>query len=370
MKILVTGGAGFIGSFIVDELIRRGHDVTLFDNLEQQIHPKGEPPDYLNRHARLVVGDVRDYDALKRLVLEAEVVIHKAAAVGVGQSQYEIKRYVDVNVSGTANLLDILVNNKHRLHKLIIAASMSSYGEGLYHCGVCGSVRPNLRTDTVMADGVWEPHCPTCQIPVVPLPTPEDAYQYPNSIYAQTKKDQEDMCLNIGRTYEIPTVALRYFNAFGPRQSLSNPYNGVLAIFISRLINNNRPTIFEDGLQTRDFVSIHDIVAANLLAMERTEANYQVFNVGSGIPVTIKGVAELAAAVLGKDMGPDITGKFRKGDVRHCFADMSKIKMKLGFTPKVSFEEGVHEVVEWSHSVHAEDHFDRAAKELKERGLV
>jgi dTDP-L-rhamnose 4-epimerase len=370
MKALVTGGAGFIGSFIVDELVRRGHEVTILDNLEPQVHPGGQQPDYLNPRARFVQGDVRDYETLKHLVCASEVVFHKAAAVGVGQSQYEIKRYVDVNVGGTANLLDILVNQKHRVRKVIVAASMSSYGEGVYRCDGCGPVRPALRTEEMIADGVWEPRCPVCSAVVTPQPTAEEAYQYPNSIYAQTKKDQEDMCLNIGRTYGIPAVSLRYFNAYGPRQSLSNPYNGVLAIFLSRLKNDNRPVIFEDGCQTRDFVSVHDIAAVNMLAMERDEADYEIFNVGSGAPVTIRSAAEQAAAVLAKDIAPEITMKFRKGDVRHCYADMRKIEARLGFTPAVSFEDGLREVVAWSHSARAEDHFDKAAKELKEKGLV
>lgn len=370
MKVLVTGGAGFIGSFIVDALVQKGHEVTIFDNLDPQIHPDGQRPDYLNAAARFVHGDVRDYDAFHQVIGDAEVIFHEAAAVGVGQSQYEIKKYVDVNVGGTANLLDILVNHKHQVRKIMVAASMSSYGEGLYQCTHCGPVRPMLRTEEQTIGGSWEQHCPECHIEVKAIPTPESAHQYPNSIYAQTKKDQEDMVLMIGRTYDIPAVSLRYFNAYGPRQSLSNPYNGVLAIFISRLKNSHNPIIFEDGLQTRDLVSIHDIVRVNMLAMEQEQANYETFNVGSGIPYSIRGLAEQTAEYLGKDIMPDVTMQFRKGDVRHCIADISKVQKRLGFVPQTTFEEGINEVIEWSGTVHAEDRFDEATKEWKEKGLV
>ena len=231
-KILVTGGAGFIGSFLVDKLVELGHQVTIFDNLDPQVHPDSKPPQYLNPKASLVVGDVRDYEALRCTVAGQQVIYHLAGAVGVGQSQYEIKRYVDVNTGGTANLLDILVNhNQTNIEKLVVAASMSSYGEGCYECETDGVVRPHLRTAEAMAGGQWEPVCPICSGPIKPIPTPEDAVQNCNSIYAYTKKDQEDMVLNIGKTYNIPSVATRFFNVYGPRQSLSNPYTGVCSDF-------------------------------------------------------------------------------------------------------------------------------------------
>ncbi len=370
MNILVTGGAGFIGSFIVDELIRRGHDVTIFDNLDMQIHPDGHPPDYLNTHARFVQGDVRDYDAFHQVVREAEVIFHEAATVGVGQSQYEIKKYVDVNVGGTANLLDILVNHTHQVRKVMVAASMSSYGEGLYACDEHGPVRSGLRTEEQMAARDWEQHCPVCQVEIKPVPTPETAYQYTSSIYAQTKKDQEDMVLNIGRTYNLPVVALRYFNAYGPRQSLSNPYTGVMAIFISRLKNDQPPVIYEDGLQTRDFVSVHDIVQANILAMERDDANYEVFNVGGGNPMTIRDISLHTARLLRKHIEPQITMKFRKGDIRHCISDISRIQQKLDYEPQIAFDDGLKEVIEWSDGAHAKDLFEDATRELRDKGLV
>ncbi len=369
-KILVTGGAGFIASFIVDELIQTGHEVRIFDNLDPQVHSNGSKPDYLNKEAEFIHGDVRDYEALKKAVSGVDMIFHKAGAVGVGQSQYQIKKYIDVNTGGTANLLDILVNNENKVRKLIVAASMSSYGEGRYQCKKCGPVSPDLRTEEQMARGEWELSCAHCGIGLKPLPTDEDKVQKCNSIYAYSKKDQEDMVINIGKTYKMPVVALRYFNVYGPRQSLSNPYTGVAAIFMSRIKNNNPPVIYEDGLQTRDFISVHDIVRANIMAMESDKADYRIFNVGSGISYSIKGIAEKLAEVMGKDIQPEITNKFRKGDVRHCTADISNIKKRINFTPNVSFEEGMKELMEWAGEAEAVDKFEQAAAELRERNLI
>lgn len=369
-KVLVTGGAGFIGSFLVDELVKQGYRVTIFDNLEPQVHPNGLIPNYLNRDAEFVKGDVRDYEALKKVILDSEIIFHMAAAVGVGQSQYEIKRYVDVNVGGTANLLDVLANNKHSVNKLIVAASMSSYGEGKYRCNTCGLVRPLLRPEKQMLAQDWELRCPECSKEVAPIPTDEEATQNCNSIYGITKKVQEDMVLNIGKAYNIPSVALRFFNVYGPRQSLSNPYTGVLAIFMSRIKNGHKPVIYEDGLQSRDFISIHDIVKACIVAMKSETANYQVFNVGTGKPLTIKEVALKLAEFYGSTIEPEITNRFRKGDVRHCYADITRINKSLGFTPGITFETGICELIEWSKSAESVDKFDKAAEELAQKGLI
>ncbi len=368
-KILVTGGAGFIGSFIVDKLVELGHEVRIFDNLEPQVH-QGKIPDYLNKKAEFVKGDIGDYGALKKAMQDVDVIFHKAAMVGVGQSMYQIRRYMEVNTLGTANLLDILVNSKHNVKKLIVASSMSTYGEGSYECETCGIVNPPLRADEQMRGEDWELHCPKCNKICRPVPTKESKRQESNSIYAITKKDQEDMVLNIGKTYGIPAVALRYFNVFGPRQSLSNPYTGVAAIFMSRIKNGHKPLIFEDGNQSRDFISVHDIVESNILTMNSNHADYEVFNVGSGRQVTILQVAETIAKLYGKDMVPEVTKKFRKGDVRHCFADISKIRGKLDFEPKISFEQGMKELIQWADTAEAEDNVDRATEELKEKGLV
>ncbi len=369
MKVLVTGGAGFIGSHTVDALINDGFDVRILDNLEEQVH-QGKIPEYLNKEAEFVKGDVLDYDALKEAIQDCEVIFHEAAMVGVGQSQYQPRRYVQVNTGGTANLLDILINSKHDVKKLIVASSMSIYGEGGYECEKCGIVYPGFRSDEQMKKNDWEVHCPKCGKILKPIPTNEEKPLQSNSIYAITKKDQEEMCLNIGRTYGIPTVSLRYFNVFGPRQSLSNPYTGVVAIFMSRVKNDNPLIIFEDGKQSRDFISVHDIVDANILAMEKSAANYENFNVGSGRRITLLEIADTLIKLHNSKLKPQIVGKFRKGDIRHCFADISKIQKKLGFKPSVSFSEGVKELMRWSETVESEDRVDKATEELKERGLL
>ena len=368
-RVLVTGGAGFIGSFLVDRLIEKGNAVRILDNLELQLH-FGKTPSHLNKNAEFIKGDVTDYDVLKDAVKDIDVIFHEAAAVGIGQSMYQIQKYVSTNTLGTAVLLNILVNEKHDIKKLIAASSFSVYGEGSYKCEKCGLVEPKLRNHAAVLKDSWELKCPGCNSILMPVPTNEEKKQDTTSIYALTKRDQEDMCLMIGKTYGIPTVALRYFNVYGPRQSLSNPYTGVAAIFMSRIKNNNQPIIYEDGLQTRDFISVHDIVDSNLLAMEKNAANYEIFNVGTGNPITIRHIAETVAQSYGKDIKPNITYKFRKGDIRHCFADTTKIRKKLGFKLKMSFEEGMKELIEWSKNQESVDKFNEATKYLKKHDLI
>ena len=365
MNILVTGGAGFIGSHIVDALVGK-HEVTVYDNFEPQVHK--QEPDYLNTDAALIRADIRDNESLKSAVMEADIIFHQAAMVGVGQSMYQIERYVDVNTLGTAKLLDILANEEHDVKKLIVASSMSIYGEGAYQCKDCGVVYPSLRAEEQMRSREWEMRCPECGKVVEPVPTDEMKPLQPTSIYAVSKKDQEEMSLAVGHAYGIPTVALRYFNTYGPRQALSNPYTGVCAIFSSRIKNNNPPIVFEDGLQTRDFISVHDIAAANLLVMENSRADYEVYNVGTGMPVSILEIAETLAGLYGKDLKPEVVNKFRQGDIRHCYADISKIQ-RLGFEPAMSFEDGMQELVAWGETQEAEDRSDVAYEELKEKGL-
>lgn len=367
MKVLVTGGAGFIGSHLVDALIAEGHDVRVYDSLVPQVHGgpptprlarggaadrrpqsslrsrpptadpstssgrRRRPPAHLNPEAEFVYGDMRDREALRKALQGVEVIFHQAAEVGVGQSMYEITRYVEANTGGTALLLELLANEPHRVQKLIVASSMSIYGEGAYECPVHGVVYPRLRPTEQLAAREWEVRCPMpkdatrntqhaarntqytthnntpCGLPLTPLPTTEDKPLFPTSIYAISKMDQELMCLAVGHAYGIPVVALRYFNVYGPRQALSNPYTGVAAIFSARLLNGNRPLVFEDGLQSRDFIHVSDIVRANLLAMERDEANYGVFNVGTGEPHTVLDVAYALAKGLGVDIEPELS---------------------------------------------------------------
>jgi dTDP-L-rhamnose 4-epimerase len=372
-KVLVTGGAGFIGSHLVDGLLETGHQVRVFDSLEPQVHEglreRAEWPVYLSAECERILGDVRDRDALRKAIDGVDVIFHQAAAVGVGQSMYEIEHYADVNTRGTAVLLDILANEQHSVRKLVVASSMSIYGEGKYCCAEHGEVYPRLRSDEQLAAHDWEMRCPICSEPVEPRPTDEEKPLYPTSIYAITKMDQEMMCLTVGKAYGVPAVALRYFNTYGPRQALSNPYTGVAAIFSGRLLNGKPPIIFEDGQQKRDFVHVSDIVQANLLAMERSEMDYGAFNVGTGRSLTILDVAETLSQHLDGQHPPEIVHKFRSGDIRHCFADSGRLQ-GFGYQPQVRFEEGVAELVEWVRSQTAVDGFEQARQELARRGLA
>lgn len=373
MKILVTGGAGFIGSFIVDELVSAGHKVRVYDRLDPQVHGKTrKAPSYLNKEAEFIKDDVLDAENFYKAVKDVDVLFHEAAAVGVGQSMYEVKHYVEQNSMGAGVVLDVIANRKHKLKKMLVASSMSIYGEGKYECPKCGPVYPRLRTSEQLMKGVWDVLCPICSEKLKPVPTDEEKPLNPTSIYAVGKRDHEEMFLAIGRAYKIPTVALRYFNAYGPRQALSNPYTGVCAIFSSRLLNGKPPVIFEDGLQSRDFIHVKDVAKANRLAMEKEEADYEVFNVGSGEPKTIVDIAGILAKRIqpGKDMKPEIKRSFREGDIRHCYADTSKIYKKLGFKPSVKFEEGMGGLTEWVASQVCEDRTLDAIKELKKRGLT
>lgn len=368
-RILVTGGAGFIGSHLVDGLVKKGYRVRVLDSLYKQIHSTGKLPAYFNPKAEFIKGDVRKRADWKKALRGVDAVFHLASAVGVGQSMYKIEHYVKVNSLGTAILLDILANCKHTVKKIIVAASMSSYGEGSYLCSKCGKVRPPLRSESQLKKLDWEVHCPFCNCYLTAIPTTETDKQNANSIYAISKKNQEEMVLNIGYAYNIPAVALRYFNVYGSRQSLSNPYNGVVAIFLSRVKNNKPPIINEDGLQTRDFIHVSDVTEVNIVCLEKDNANHQVFNVGTGKPITIKKVAEIVINLYKASIKLDISQKVRKGDVRHCYADISKIKKALGWRPKVKFKDGISQVIAWGEGQKAVDKVDLAMKELEERGL-
>jgi len=372
-KVLVTGGLGFIGSHVVDLLVSRDYEVKILDNLEPQVHGiEGKLPDYYNNNAMLVKGDITDRNLLKDEIEDIDAVVHLAAAVGVGQSMYQISKYVFCNTLGSANLLDVIVNESNNVRKIVVASSMSIYGEGKYFCENCGYVYPLLRDEKELEKKEWEPKCPICKGKIVPVPTDEDKPLNPTSIYAQTKRHQEEMVLLVGETYGIPSVALRFFNVYGPRQSLRNPYTGVVAIFLSRLLNNKPPYVFEDGNQTRDFVHVKDVAQAVVLALEKNSADYMPVNVGAGKAITIKEVAERLANLLKFDIKPIISNRFRKGDVRHCFADISRARNLLGYEPKISVEDGFRELVVWAKEHHWEavDLFDKAIKELEERKLT
>lgn len=367
-RALITGGAGFVGSHLADGLLRNGYAVRCLDNLTEQVH-QGSIPDYLSHRVEFVRGDVRDTRTVSESLRDVDVIYHFASAVGVGQSMYEISRYMDVNTLGTAQILQALLESKIKPRKMIVASSMSIYGEGMYSCGRCGVTSPPVRTVHQLRSGMWDLQCPVCNGTLEPRPTPETKPSEVTSVYALSKRDQEELCLLYGRTYNVPVVALRFFNIYGPRQALSNPYTGVAAIFASRLLNHQAPLVFEDGEQRRDFVSVHDIVRANLLALDKPEADGQVINIGSGTPITIRRVAQVLADCLGVDIPPVITGRSRAGDIRHCYADLTKARRLLGYEPKVTHEEGFAELASWLGSQQAEDRAEIAAGELDAYGL-
>lgn len=369
-QVLITGGAGFVGSHLADGLLRAGHKVRVLDILTPQVH-RAQVPSYLSPDVDLTIGDIRDIDTVKRAIRGVDVIFHFAAAVGVGQSMYEISRYMSVNTQGTAELLQAMLDSKLSPEKLIVASSMSIYGEGRYACLQCGNpAAPPMRPTPQLRAGQWDLLCDACNGVLEPRATDEAKPSEISSFYALAKRDQEEMCMIYGRTYGVPVTALRFFNIYGTRQALSNPYTGVAAIFASRLINDQAPLVFEDGEQMRDFVSVHDIVTANLLAMECNEADQAVINIGSGQPITIRRVAEILAKSLGKDIAPVITNKYRAGDIRHCFADLTRARSLLGYEPSVTHEAGFLELAEWLRLQEAEDNAETAMQQLSTYGLT
>lgn len=365
--VLITGGAGFIGSYLTDELLATGYKVRVYDNLWSQVHPKGEVPEYLSRDAEFIKGDVRDTVKLTKALRGVDMVVHFAAAVGVGQSMYDVVNYTHINNIGTATLMEVLANRK--VERLLVASSMSIYGEGLCLDAAGNPVQGAERTLEQLKDGDWEVR-DSRGIGLKAVPTPESKCPALTSIYALSKYDQERMCLMLGSAYGIPTVATRFFNVFGPRQSLSNPYTGVLAIFASRLLNNHAPMIFEDGKQARDFVAVQDVARACRLALEHPGAPGNVYNIGSGQKITIEQVAYAIAHVLGKNIEPEITQRYRVGDIRNCFADISKARNELGYKPMCDFTRALEDMAGWLENQEAQDHFEAATAELAARGLT
>lgn len=368
-QILITGGAGFIGSHVADELLEAGYRVRVLDNLSPQVHgPDAVRPTYLNPEIELLIGDVRDAEIMAKALRRVDAVFHFAAMVGVAQSMYEIDRYTSVNNFGTAVFLQSLI--EHPVERLIVASSMSVYGEGLYR-RADGSIANGVERDLQqLKRHEWELRDESGEV-LIPMPTPETKQPSLASIYALSKYDQERMCRLFGRAYKIPTVALRFFNVYGTRQALSNPYTGVLAIFASRLLNNNPPIIFEDGLQRRDFVSVKDVAQACRLALERTDVKDQVFNVGSGASYTVREIANRMATVLDRQhLDPHLTHDYRMGDIRHCFADISLSRGRLGYEPRVPLDRGIEQLSDWLSSQVATDRVAEHQAELRTRGLT
>lgn len=367
--VLITGGAGFIGSHLADELLRAGYRVRVLDSLAAQVHgAERRRPPYLAADVELHVGDVRDRDTVRRALKGVDVLYHFAAAVGVGQSMYEVAEYTSVNDLGTAVLLEAVI--EQRVRRLVVASSMSLYGEGLYRAAGGAIVDDAERSIQQLREGAWELR-DADGASLTPVPTPETKPPVISSVYALGKFSQERLCLMIGRAYGIETVALRFFNVYGTRQALSNPYTGALAIFASQLLNGGRPVLFEDGGQQRDFVSVYDIARACRLALEVPAAAGEIFNVGGGRPTTIAELARRIAAAIGHpELEPRITKEFRAGDIRHCYADISKAQTILGYAPAVTLDDGLTDFVGWLSGEVAIDRVASAMDELARRGLA
>jgi dTDP-L-rhamnose 4-epimerase len=370
-NILITGGAGFIGSNLSLKLISKGYSVTVLDNLSPQIHEEVSPLyNSIKDKVNFIHGSVLIYDNWKTALNNIDVVVHLAAETGTGQSMYEIEKYTDVNIKGTSIFLDILANEEHTVKKMIIASSRSIYGEGKYQCLEHGYVYPKDRIDSDMAKGDFSVKCPVCNEDAELLATDESSKIHPSSIYGITKQVQEQMFLVMGKSLNIPAVAFRYQNVYGAGQSLSNPYTGILSIFSTRIKNGNDITIFEDGKESRDFVYIDDVVDATVLGIEKAEANYEVFNVGLGKAINVLTVANSLVKEYNSNSKIKISGNYRLGDIRDNYADLTRINDKLGFQPKVSFEEGISKFVKWVNEQDiSEDKYEKSISEMKSKGL-
>ncbi len=376
MRVLVTGGAGFIGSHVVDRLVEHGHDVVVLDNLDAQVHGAGavEPANIAGHvvegRVEFLRGDVRDPAAVSLALGGVDAVIHLAAAVGVGQSMYQPHYYTSVNVDGQGVLMEEMAKDPRRYRRFVVASSMSIYGEGAYRCPEHGEVAPPSRTDDQLARGDWELTCSTCGRPLEPVLTRETKPLQFTSVYAISKKTQEELALCFGRAYGIPTLALRFFNVFGSRQALSNPYTGVAAIFRGRLKNGRAPLVFEDGAQSRDFIHVHDVADAVVQAAEGTGDACAAVNVCTGRSISIAEVASVLAERLGVPIDPQVIGKYRAGDIRHCIGDPTQARALLGFEAKTTFAGGLDELIRWSEQQAPDDRVDASLAELTRQGLV
>lgn len=370
-SVLITGGAGFIGSNLSLRLLAEGYSVTVLDNLSQQIHGNNSGLfKSIEGEVNFIKGDVRIQADWEKALINQDIVIHLAAETGTGQSMYEVQKYTEVNITGTAIFLDYLVNKPHSIKKVIIASSRAVYGEGKYECENHGIIYPDERKENDLLKGEFEPKCPFCNTDLRLLPTDENSKIHPSSVYGITKQNQEQMVLNVCRSIGIPAVAFRYQNVYGPGQSLQNPYTGILSIFSTQIKNGNDLTIFEDGLESRDFVFIDDVVNATVLGIEKKEADFEVFNVGSGTATSVLEVAESLKKQYQSDITVKVTGNFRLGDIRHNVADLSKIQEKLGFYPQTDFQTGAAKFADWVNQQEIqEDHFAESIAELKKKGL-
>ena len=373
-RILITGGAGFIGSNLTNFLINKfNHDVVVYDNLDHQVHGENHNlPISLNNKAQFIEGSVNNYEKFEEVVKASDMICHLAAKVGVSQSMYQINEYVNHNILGMANLLNILVNSENSVKKVIIASSNTVYGEGKSQCEKCGAFFPNLRPATQLKETAWEIKCPQCNTKAKHLLTDETAPYNSSSIYALSKQVQEEMALMIGKTYGINITILRLFLVYGPGQSLNNPYTGVCSIFSTKLLNGKPPIIFEDGLQSRDFVNVVDVCQAFSLSMNSRVANNEIFNVGTGISTTIKEVAETLTKKINPKIKPEFTQQYRVGDIRHCIADISKIKTKLGYEPKIAFHQGIDDFINCIRTKQTTHQYnsDLALTELRKKDLL
>lgn len=372
-RILISGGAGFIGSHLALALRRKGCQVTVLDNLSRQVHGDfGQSPLYRSIQGKVhfIRGDVRDKACWLKAIKGQDAVVHLAADTGTGQSMYEMERYVDVNVRGTAVMLDALSRSKHQIRKLVVASSRAVYGEGKCRCSRHGFVFPGPRCEKDLAKADFGVKCPVCVKPTKPIPTDEESKLQPISVYGSTKRTQEELVLLAGRAINVSPLVLRYQNVYGPGQSMSNPYTGILSVFSTRILNGNNIEIYEDGVESRDFVFIEDVVAATILALENRNADGEVFNIGSGVATDVMSVAKTLIREFKSSCGTELTGRYRAGDIRHNVADLTKVRKFLGFIPKFSFQLGVREFVCWARRQRVEvDQYANSRKELSARGL-
>ena len=373
-NVLITGGAGFIGSRLANFLTASGHKVRVLDNLSPQIHgsiPESSPL-FLSLHhdAEFIRGSVTNHDDLIKALQDVDTVVHLAAETGTGQSMYAIQHYSDVNVGGTALLLDLIANQPFPVKKIVVASSRAVYGEGKYLCGQHGFIYPPARSAMDMEKGDFDVHCPICGLSAGLMATDEDAPARPSSVYGVTKFTQEQLVLNVGRALGISAIAFRYQNVYGPGQSLLNPYTGILSIFSTRILNQSAINIFEDGNESRDFVYIDDVVSITARAVEYDKPLVDVFNVGAGIATDVLTIANTLQKLLGATVPTIISGQFRAGDIRHNFADLSKVKKVLGFEPTVSIKQGLASFVDWVKSEQVQvDRYEQSLQELTSKGL-